>query len=413
MKMSSEKIAAQAVISGLLLSACWGCGQPNVPGAPPSDNPAPPSVISSPENAPTSSESTPAVEASTPTSSPEATSDKKEAGTVAETSTTTGTNSSTPQAETAGQETPAAQSSQAKTPDPPKGSASPMPTPSIVPNPSAKPITIWETSAEKTLRQAVAGKDSAEKYANPNSNFSFSAPLSWNIGQPKGFPNVNSIIMWPSGNGEVKPSTPRILVIPWSIYNQALNEEVQKAEVSWFFSQEVVQSATLTGQETLKVGKYEAIRNTYSVILLNNPDELQLVATYVDAKPTCYAVIMATPLSRLTADTNVYKQLLQSLTISAVPASVKQTPPPDRKPADAAPANKGKPGANASGRKMESDGKVHDDSKAGDTQKVNQLKPNMPLPKITTAPATPPAKDAAKDAAKDTTKASPAADSKK
>ena len=151
------------------------------------------------------------------------------------------------------------------------------------------------------------------------------------------------------------------------IYNQKLDDEIQKAEVSWFFSPKLVHSASLTGQSQETISKHSAVRHTYSVVplSLNSEDvtEMALTATYIDAKPNCYAIIMACPQAEDAKWQEQYKMLLNSLTITQGKPFIEQTPPPDRAP---------KPGIAPS----ETPGIVK-----------NELKPDMPLPSITTSPS--------------------------
>ena len=171
------------------------------------------------------------------------------------------------------------------------------------------------------------------------------------------------------------------MIVPWGLYKNQLAEEIKKAEVSWFFSPELVQSATLTNQAQLKVGNYSAIRNTYSVIPLDekngNALELQLVATYVSVGDDCFALIMSCPQDKASQAVAIYEKMVNSLSVSNGAPKV-QTPPPDRAPKDKAP--KGEfPGAD---KKAAAKG-----SQPAAPPKGNQLKPNMPLPSIVTEPA--------------------------
>lgn len=369
MSTNSFGIAKHALLSGLILASCCGCGHPVGDDGAVGENPPPPEPEASATATVTEDQNQVA------TTEPTAASEGQPA---APENTPTSTASPTPHSATAEPQQAANATKETIKPEP---KASPMPKPSLVPNPKAVPVSFWKAVPEKTLRNGEAGNTKWTKFAVPLCRYTIQLPGNMNVAKPQGFPHQDSRIIWAAGSDVKAPSTTKIMIIPWGLNQQQLTEEIKKAEVSWFFSPELVQSATLTNQAQIKVGKYSAIRNTYSVIPLDeksgNALELQLVATYVSVGDDCFALVMSCPQDKASQAVADYEKMVNSLSVSNGAPKL-QAPPPDRAPKDMAP--KGEfPGADKKGAAK--------GAKPAAPAKGNQLKPNMPLPSIVTEPA--------------------------
>ncbi len=182
----------------------------------------------------------------------------------------------------------------------------PMATPKIVANEFVAP-SIWRVTMHKKDRPGDPKSDKWSYISHINYEYEFKAPDAWNLGIPTEFTVNRARLLSPPGDEEIK-----IIIVPWGIYDEDAQKEIAKAETSWLMASPV-QSADLTGDKQREINGRQAVLHKYEMFLADDNREWAALATYIQAKPKCYAIILIAPTEKLKPPIEkVYNQILDS-----------------------------------------------------------------------------------------------------
>lgn len=182
----------------------------------------------------------------------------------------------------------------------------PMATPKIVANEFVAP-SIWRVTMHKKDRPGDPKSDKWSYISHINYEYEFKAPDAWDLGIPTEFTVNRARLLSPPGDDEVK-----IIIVPWGIYDEDAQTEIIKAETSWLMASPV-QSANLTADKQREINGRKTVCHKFEMYLANDTREWTALASYIQAKPKCYAIILTAPAEKVKPGIEkVYNTILDS-----------------------------------------------------------------------------------------------------
>ncbi len=182
----------------------------------------------------------------------------------------------------------------------------PMATPKIVANEFVAP-SIWRVTMHKKDRPGDPKSDKWSFISHINYEYEFKAPDAWDLGIPTEFTVNRARLLSPPGDEEIK-----IIIVPWGIYDEDAQTEIIKAETSWLMASPV-QSANLTADKQREINGRKTVCHKFEIYLADDDRVWTALASYIQAKPKCYAIILTAPAEKVKPGIEkVYNTILDS-----------------------------------------------------------------------------------------------------
>ncbi len=154
---------------------------------------------------------------------------------------------------------------------------------------------------------------------NPEYGYGCEVPASWRVSCPDELNRGRGRVLWPPEEPEV-----RVVTFAFGIYNLSVDQEIDAAETIWLLEDPRIRQKSLLARTNLKVGKRPARRLRRRFVFNDGPEVFQSVATFVEARPKSYALVLLGPESALPGYLAEYERMVRTF----VPWDLEQTPPP-------------------------------------------------------------------------------------
>ena len=163
-----------------------------------------------------------------------------------------------------------------------------IPVPEEVAPPSAKPGE-W-----KTMRH--------EGYM-----YSFQIPGDWTICTPSQMNRSRSRLVAPPKQKQV-----RVICAPFGIYDRALEADVPAMDAAFLLHDPGIHTVTEVSSSRPKAGRFDTRRTVRRFTFKNQPLPWMAIATYIIARPKCFALVLLCPEGRLEETLPVYEQMVRT-----------------------------------------------------------------------------------------------------
>jgi hypothetical protein len=136
---------------------------------------------------------------------------------------------------------------------------------------------------------------------------SFAIPAIWNTTTPTDLNRERARLASPPGRPDI-----RFIAYPFGIYDRSLETELPKAFEALLPAGHEARSVGLLGSERLTVGKRRATRFRRRFAFQGRPGYWQVVATYVEARPKCFALVLLLPEPDVQECLPIYERIVQT-----------------------------------------------------------------------------------------------------
>ncbi len=136
---------------------------------------------------------------------------------------------------------------------------------------------------------------------------SFGIPATWNIATPQDMNRGRARVASPPGRPDI-----RFIAYPFGIYDRSLETELPKVFDALLPAGHNARSVGLLRSERIQVGERRATRLQRRFAFQERPGYWQIVGTYVEARPKCFALILMVPERDVTEVLPIYERIVQT-----------------------------------------------------------------------------------------------------
>ncbi|WP_167815983.1 hypothetical protein [Methanocorpusculum sp. GPch4] len=137
--------------------------------------------------------------------------------------------------------------------------------------------------------------------------YSFQIPGDWVICTPTQMNRSRSRLVAPPAQNEV-----RVICAPFGIYDRPLDVDVPAMDDAFLLHDPRIHAVTEVSSSQPKAGRFDTRRKVRRVIFKNQALPWMAIATYVIARPKCFALVLLCPEGRLKETLPVYEQMVRS-----------------------------------------------------------------------------------------------------
>ncbi len=137
--------------------------------------------------------------------------------------------------------------------------------------------------------------------------YSFQIPGDWVIRIPEQMNRSRSRLVAPPAQDQV-----RVVCAPFGIYDRPLEADMPTMDCAFLLQDPGIRSFTQVSSSRPKAGRFESRRTVRRFLFKNQASPWMAVATYVIARPKCFALVLLCPEERLAETLPAYERMVRS-----------------------------------------------------------------------------------------------------
>jgi len=137
--------------------------------------------------------------------------------------------------------------------------------------------------------------------------YSFQIPGDWVICTPTQMNRSRSRLVAPPAQNEV-----RVICAPFGIYDRPLDVDMPAMDDAFLLHDPRIHAVTEVSSSRPKAGRFDTRRTVRRFVFKNQTLPWMAVATYVIARPKCFALVLLCPEGRLEETLPVYEQMVRT-----------------------------------------------------------------------------------------------------
>lgn len=175
-------------------------------------------------------------------------------------------------------------------------------------SPSAgESLNMWAIPVPEGVAPVSSSPEGWKTMRHEGYMYSFQVPADWIVCKPTQMNRSRSRLVAPPGQNQV-----RVICAPFGIYDRPLEVDMPAMDDAFLLHDSRIHAVTNVSSSQPKAGRFETRRNVRRFTFKNQASAWMAVATYVIARPKCFALILLCPEERMEETLPVYEQMVRS-----------------------------------------------------------------------------------------------------
>jgi len=174
-------------------------------------------------------------------------------------------------------------------------------------SPDGEDLNLW---AIPVPDEVVPGSSTPEAWKTMEHDgymYSFQVPGEWIVSIPKQINRSRSRMVSPPAQDRV-----RVICVPFGIYDRPLEADMPHMDGAFLLHDLRIRTVTEVSSSQPKAGRFETRRRIRRFTFGDDTSAWMAVATYVIARPKCFALVLICPKERLEETMPAYERMVRS-----------------------------------------------------------------------------------------------------
>ncbi len=187
--------------------------------------------------------------------------------------------------------------------------------------PAAEQLNLWDLKARGSAGPRSLGDPTWKTLRNEGYRYTLSVPTAWDVAIPRELNRDRARVASPPGRPDI-----RFIVCPFGVYDRPLEPEARRIFDGLLPAGHDRGSVSPPQSRWIRVGGRRGLVLWRRFAFEGRPGDLQIVATYVAARPKCFALVLLTPEEDIQEVLPVYQRIVQSFRHASPEEQAARTP---------------------------------------------------------------------------------------
>jgi len=173
--------------------------------------------------------------------------------------------------------------------------------------PAAGQLNLWDLKTRLGGNAGDLDCPTWKTLRNPSYVYTFAVPANWNVEVPKELNRDRARVASPPGRPDI-----RFIAYPFGVYDRPMEPEARRMFDGLLPAGYDLGSVSPPQTRWIRVGERRGLVARRHFAFEGRPGVWQITATYVAARPKCFALVLLTPAEDLRKVMPIYERIVQS-----------------------------------------------------------------------------------------------------